>query len=147
VTAVAVALTLFAGVAGAVQVAVMGRFGERIGTVAALAFAAIVTTVVACGALLVARRSLAGLADGARQPPWLWIGGVAGAFIVFTITFAAPRIGAVATTAVFVAAQFAMAIMIDRFGLFGLDRIPLAWTRVAGIGLLAAGAALTLHRT
>jgi transporter family-2 protein len=39
-----------------------------------------------------------------------------------------------------------MAAVIDRFGLFGLDKIALTWTRVAGLVLLAAGAALTLKR-
>ena len=39
-----------------------------------------------------------------------------------------------------------MAVVIDRYGLFGLSRIGVSWTRVAGIALLAAGAALTLHR-
>ena len=140
-TAVAVALTLVAGVAGAVQLAVMGRFGERIGTLPALAFANCVAAVLGVAILLTARRSLAGFGDALRQPKWMWIGGFAGTFIVFTITFVAPRIGALATTAVFIAAQFATAIAIDRFGLFGLHRIPLTWTRVAGIVFLAAGAA------
>jgi transporter family-2 protein len=147
VTALAVVLTLVAGLAGAVQVAVMGRFGERIGTLPALAVAAIVAAAIALAALLVARRSLAGFGDAARQPPWMWLGGVAGALIVFTITLAAPRIGTFATIGVFIAAQLAMGVVIDRFGLYGLDRIPLAWTRIAGLALLAVGAGLTLHRS
>jgi transporter family-2 protein len=146
VTALAVALTLVAGAAGAVQLAVMGRLGERIGTVPALAFANCVAAMLGIAILLSARRSLSGLGDAVRQPKWLWLGGLAGTFIVFTITFVAPRIGAVATTGVFIAAQFAVAIVIDRYGLFGLQRIPLTWARVTGIVLLAAGAALALHR-
>jgi bacterial/archaeal transporter family-2 protein len=146
VTALAVALTFAAGMSGAVQLAVMGRFGERIGTLPALAFAACVSAAVATTVLLVARQSLAGFGDAARAPRWMWIGGVAGAFIVFTVTFVAPRIGAFATTGVFLAAQLAMAVLIDRFGLFGLSRIGIGWTRIAGLVLLGTGAALTLHR-
>ena len=145
-TAAAALLTLAAGVSGAVQLAVMGRFGQRIGTVQALAFANCVSAAIGIAVLLVARRSLAGFADAARQPKWLWIGGLAGAFIVFTVTLVAPRLGAFATTGLFLAAQLAMAVVIDRFGLFGLSRIGVSWTRVAGIALLAAGAVLTLHR-
>ena len=37
-TALAVALTAVAGLAGSIQVALMSRFGERIGVVEALAF-------------------------------------------------------------------------------------------------------------
>jgi uncharacterized membrane protein YdcZ (DUF606 family) len=39
-----------------------------------------------------------------------------------------------------------MGAVIDRFGLFGVDRVTLQWPRVLGIGLLAVGAALTLKR-
>ena len=134
------------GLAGAVQVAVMGRFGERVGSVEALAFSAVVTTVVAAAALLVARRSFEGYAAAFHSPAWLWLGGVTGAFIVLTITIAAPRIGSAATIAIFLAAQLAMGAAIDRYGLFGLDKIPLGWERLVGLALLAAGAALTLRK-
>ena len=39
-----------------------------------------------------------------------------------------------------------MGAVIDRFGLFGVDRVAFAWPRVLGIVLLALGAALTLRR-
>ncbi len=142
----AVALSLAAGFAGSVQVAVMGKFGERIGSLEALAFATVVTALVAVTALVVVRQSLGGFAAGVRAPPWLWLGGVMGALIVFTITVAAPRIGTAATVGVFISGQLAMAAVIDRFGLFGLERLPLRWPRLLGIALLAAGAALSLRR-
>jgi transporter family-2 protein len=144
--ALAVALTLVAGIAGTVQVAVMGRFGERIGIVPAFAFATAVTAGLSLVLLLVARRSLAGYADALRQPAWLWVGGLMGAIVVLVITIAAPRIGTTATVAIFVFAQFAAAAVVDRYGLFGLDRIALSWPRTFGLVLLGAGAALTLRR-
>jgi uncharacterized membrane protein YdcZ (DUF606 family) len=36
--------------------------------------------------------------------------------------------------------------LIDRFGLFGLEKIRFRWERLVGILLLAAGAALSLKR-
>ena len=145
-TAAFVGLSVTAGFAGAVQVAVMGRFGERIGTVPALAFATTVTALIALTALLVTRRSVAGFGDGLRAPTWMWIGGVMGALIVFTITLVAPRLGTLATIGLFIAAQLAMGVVIDRFGLFGLDRIGLRWERIVGVALLLLGAALTLRK-
>lgn len=142
----AVALTLVAGIAGTVQVAVMGRFGERIGIVPAFAFATALTAMIAALLLVAARRSLSGYGDALHQPAWLWIGGLMGAIVVLVITIAAPRIGTTATVAIFVFAQFAAAAIVDRYGLFGLDRIALSWPRVAGLVLLGAGAALTLKR-
>jgi transporter family-2 protein len=144
--ALAVALSLVAGVAGTVQIAVMGRLGERIGVVPAFAFAAAVAAAIGLVVLLVARRSLAGFADAVHQPTWMWLGGLMGAFVVLTITFAGPRIGTTATVAVFLVGQFVAAALVDRYGLFGLDRITVGWPRMLGLALLALGATLTLKK-
>jgi transporter family-2 protein len=144
--AAAVVVCLIAGLAGAVQAAVMGRFGERIGVVEAVAFASMVTTLVALASLLVVRQSLSGVADGLRAPPWMWLAGVMSAFIVFAVALGPPRIGTTTTIALIIAGNLLMAALIDRYGLFGLDRIGLTPSRVLGIVLLGVGAALTLYR-
>ena len=144
--ATAVAITLVGGIAGTVQVAVMGRFGDRIGIVPAFAFSTALTAALAALLLLASRRSLAGYGHAFHSPPWLWIGGLMGAIIVLGITFAAPRIGTTATVAIFVFSQFAAAAVVDRYGLFGLDRIPVSSARIAGLVLLGVGAALTLKK-
>ena len=144
--AAAVVVCLLAGLAGAVQAALMGRFGERIGVVEAVAFASMVTTVVALASLLVVRQSVTGLADGFRAPPWLWLAGVMSALIVFAVALGPPRIGTTTTIALIIAGNLVMAAVIDRYGLFGLDRIGLTPVRVLGIALLGIGAGLTLYR-
>jgi len=101
---------------------------------------------IALAVLLVARRGLGGLGEAASAPKWLWLGALLGTFIVFTITVASPRIGTTATIALLVAGQLAMGAVIDKWGLFGFERIALSWPRALGIALLAAGAALTLKR-
>ena len=145
-TALAVAMTTVAGLAGSVQVAVMARFGERIGVVEALAFATLLTAVLSFVALVVARQSVAPYADGVRAPLWLWTAGLMGLIVILSITFATPRIGATATIGILIAGQLAMGTVIDRFGLFGLERIPIDAWRVLGIALLAVGAALSLKK-
>ena len=84
-TALAVALTAVAGLAGSVQVALMSRFGERIGVVEALAFSTLVTAVLSFGVLLAARQSLAGYSDGLRAPVWLWAAGVMGLIVIIVL--------------------------------------------------------------
>jgi transporter family-2 protein len=143
-TAAAVTLCVIAGLAGPVQAAVMGELGERVGIVSALALSALVTVVVALSALAIVRQ---GISEAVRQPAWLWTGGAISAFIVIAVTVAPPRIGTTATIGVIIAGNLAMAAAIDRFGLLGQERIGLGWPRLLGIGLLAAGAALSLHRT
>ena len=145
-TGLAAALALTAGLAGSVQAAVMGRFGERVGIVEALTWATVLSVVLAVAALLLVRGGLGGLSEVWHAPRWLWLGAVMGTFIVFTITFASPRIGTAATIGLLVAGQLAAGAVIDRFGLFGFERIAFTWPRALGIVLLAVGALLTLKR-
>ena len=145
-TSAAVALTVLAGLAGSVQVAVMGRFGHRVGVLEALAFSTGVQLVLSLGILLVARTGIGGLVETFRSPVWMWLGGVMGLTVVFTITFAQPRIGATATIGILIAGQLVMGALIDRFGLFGVQQIAISPARAVGIVLLGIGAALSLVR-
>jgi transporter family-2 protein len=146
VTAVAVVLAVLAGLAGAVQAAVMGVLGERVGIFPALAFSGIVSVILAFAVLLVVKQDLHGVADVLRQPAWLWTGGALSVLIILAITVAPPRIGIATTIGIIIALNLAVGAVIDRFGLFGYDRIVFGWPRVVGLLLLGAGAALSLHK-
>ena len=145
-TAVAASLAFAAGLGGAVQIAVQGRLGDRVGALEAMATASLIGAVIALVVLLVARRSLSGIGDAFGAPKWMLIGGAMSALIILAVTIAGPRIGIVATTSVLIAAQFTLATVIDRYGWFGVERIAVSWPRVIGLALLAAGAVLTLRR-
>jgi bacterial/archaeal transporter family-2 protein len=142
----ATVLAVSAGLAGSVQVALMSRLGERIGVFEALGFSTLLTAGLAFALLLVLRRSAAGYERALHQPWWMLMGGVMGLLIVFTVTYAGPRIGVAATVGILIAGQLAMGAAIDRFGLFGSEKIALHWPRLLGIGLLAVGAALSLRK-
>jgi transporter family-2 protein len=146
VTAVAIALAIAAGLAGAVQAAVMGELGDRVGKFPAVAFSGILVVVLSLVALLIAKRSFRDLGDVLDQPAWLWIGGALSVLIVLAITVAPPHIGVTATIGIVIALNLCVATAIDRFGLFGYDRIAISWPRALGVVLLAAGAALSLHK-
>jgi bacterial/archaeal transporter family-2 protein len=125
----------------------MGRFGERIGAFEALAANLVFSTLIATTVLLVLRQSLAGFGDALRSPWWYWIGGGGmGVVVVLTITVVTPRIGAAATIGLLIAGQLAMGSAIDRYGWFGVEKVPLTWARGLGIALLAVGALLALRR-
>ncbi len=96
--------------------------------------------------LLVAKQSFHGLADVVREPVWLWTGGAMSVLIILAITVASPRIGITATVGIIIAFNLGVATVIDRFGLFGYDRIPIGWTRVLGIVLFGVGALLSLRK-
>ena len=145
-TAFAAVLAFGAGLGGAVQIAVQGRLGDRVGSLEAVTTAAVVGVVLALAITLVARRSLSGVGEAVAGPKWQLLGGVMSVFIVLAITIAGPRIGIVATTAFLIAAQFSLAAVIDRYGWFGVEQVAFSWPRVLGIALLVVGAALTLRR-
>ncbi|HEY2326554.1 MAG TPA: DMT family transporter [Gaiellaceae bacterium] len=143
---VAVALAIIGGLAGSVQVAVMGRFGARVGTFEALAFSTVVQLVISGGILFAVRGGIGGLSNLSKTPPWMWIGGLTGATVVFAVTFAQPKIGATATIGILIAGQLVMGAVIDRYGLFGVEKIDISTPRAIGIVLLGIGAALSLVR-
>ena len=145
-TGAAALLAFTAGLGGAVQIAVQGRLGDRVGSLEAVATASLIGGLIALVVLLVARRSVAGVGDALGAPKWMLLGGAMSALIILAITVAGPRIGIVATTAVIIAAQFTLATFIDRYGWFGVERIAVSWPRLLGIILLFVGAALTLRR-
>jgi bacterial/archaeal transporter family-2 protein len=146
VNALVVVFVVLAGVAGSVQVAVMSKLGDRVGTFGALAWATSLSALLALSLLLVARQGFGELASAARQPLWLWSGAVMGLVVVLAITVAGSRIGVIATVSILLAGQFAAGAAIDRWGLLGAERLNVGWWRIVGIVLLGIGAGLTLKR-
>ena len=126
----------------------MGRFGERIGAFEALAASVLFSALITAAALLAVRQSLAGYGDAFRSPWWYWVGGGGmGVVVVLTITVVTPRIGTTATIGLLIAGQLAMGVLIDRYGWFGVEQVPLTWPRMLGVLLLLAiGALLALRR-
>jgi transporter family-2 protein len=145
-SALATGLAVAAGLAGSIQIALMSRLGERIGVLEALAFSTVLTAGVAVVILLLAHQSFDAFDRAVHQPWWMLLGGLMGLLIVFTVTYAGPRIGVAATVGILIAGQLAMGAAIDRWGLFGSERIALHWPRLVGLGLLAVGAALSLKK-
>lgn len=145
-SALAIAFTLAAGAAAALQVAINTRLGQRIGTLEAAMFQTVVALALFAVTTLAVRGGLGGVGSGFRQPAWLWLGGVMGFVIVSALTYAPAKIGNLAFAGVLIAVQLVVAAAIDALGLFGFERIGVSWTRVAGLALLGAGAVLVLRR-
>ena len=81
------------------------------------------------------------LADLYAQPlPLLWAGGTIGVVFLSSNVFLASRIGVAATFAFAMAGQLLAALLIDRFGLFGMVLRELSLGRVAGVLLVFVGA-------
>jgi transporter family-2 protein len=123
----------------------MAQLGDRISIVGALAFATLFTAVASFLILVIVRHSFSAYVDAFHQPWWVLMGGLMGLLIVFTITYAGPRIGIAPTLGILIAGQLVAAAAIDRWGLLGADRVALHWPRAVGIVLLFVGSALSLR--
>ncbi len=69
-------------------------------------------------------------------PKWQLIGGLLGAFFVVMSVFIVPKIGVATTFMAVIAGQIILGAIIDHFGLFGGQRIPLDPKKIIAIGLL-----------
>jgi transporter family-2 protein len=79
-------------------------------------------------------------------PWWALTGGLLGAAYVVSTLMSVPAIGAGGVAAASIAGGLAFGAVADTFGMFGLERIPLDAARLAGLAILAFGAALVLRR-
>src|ERR687892_421530 len=84
-TGLAALLALAAGLGGAVQIAVQGRLGDRVGSIEATATASLIGALIALAVLLLARRSLGGVGEAFGGPKWMLLGGVMSALIILAI--------------------------------------------------------------
>jgi transporter family-2 protein len=97
-------------------------------------------TIVVLLVVLVAARG--GFHRTGAVPWWGWLGGLCGAFYVTAAIVVPPRLGVTQFFAIFVAAQLAFSVLVDRFGWLGFDRDPPGAARLAGVALLVFGALL-----
>ncbi len=76
---------------------------------------------------------------------WYYLcGGFIGVVTVLSALSAVGTIGAAGLTAAIVTGQLLSSIILDRFGVFGLERRRITPTRLIGVGLLIAGTFLTV---
>ena len=80
-----------------------------------------------------------------QTPPWQWLGGLYGVFIVLVITYAVPALGVALTLTAIMLGEIAMGMVIDTFGWFASAVIPFSLPRVAGCAVIAGGIALVYH--
>lgn len=77
---------------------------------------------------------------------WFYFaGGCIGVLVVTANNYAVPRIGAVLSSMLLVAAQLIGSVVLDHYGVLGGVPVPVSPLRVLGIGLLLGGALLTLQ--
>jgi transporter family-2 protein len=142
---VAVAVAAVVGGLVVTQAPLNSQLGRIVGSVNASA--------VALGVSFLSLLALASVTDGlggirriGDAPIHVAIGGgLAGALYVGSIVFTVRALGVGALTALTIAGQLGLAVVIDHFGWLGVERSPVTVAKVAGVVLLAVGTWLVIR--
>lgn len=133
-------LALGAGVAVAVQGPMNTTLMRSLGVIGAsvafyaVAFVSSIICVAIFGAGLTDTES--GAWPDLRQVPWwAWLSGVTGVLVVSGLAISVDRLGVTTTAVVLLVGELALALILDHFGLLGLQKISASPMRVLGVVL------------
>ena len=132
------------GMAVALQPSINARLAQKVGILESACISFAVGTLVLLLVVLISGR---GTVKGIYGVAWWELtGGILGAIVVSLTILVVPRIGTAATMAAIIAAQLTTGLILDHFGLFGFNEIPVDLKRLVGLVFLIVGAGLMLRR-
>ncbi len=141
----AVVLTATTGGLVALQAPINGNLGRAIGTwqAAFLSFAIGTLALAIVAALAKGGIGRVGEAGGVS---WIYLtGGVLGAIYITSVIVTVGALGAGGVVAATIAGQLAISVVVDQFGLLGVERQPITAAKVFGVALLALGTYLVVR--
>ena len=130
-------LAIFAGMSNGFQAPVNAALGKFVGVVESSCISFSVGALAMLVVSLVAGHG--SILKIVAAPPYLWIGGLLGAFFVTTALFVVPKIGAAVMIASVLTGQMAAALIIDQTGLLGITKNPIDLYRIGGLACLVVG--------
>lgn len=139
-------LAALAGSTMAIQGALNSALGKKIGLLEATAVVLLIGALTAWLAIYPLGLGKGSLKEFGNVPWYLYTGGVLIVLITYGVVASMPRLGVANATTAIVAAQILSAVLIDHFGLFGLQAIPFSWWKIAGFFLMAVGTRFMLMR-
>jgi len=143
-------LALVIAAASGIAMAIQGSLNTALGKIIGLLETTFVVHVVGLlltGILLFVLRLGSGDWHRYSEAPWyFYLGGILGVAIIYGVVKSMASVGVAAATTAIIAGQLLTAALVDHLGLFGLERIPFSWYRVAGTALMAGGAWLLLKK-
>lgn len=140
-------LTAAIGLAMATQTAVNSQLKNYLNSpVQAAFFSFLVGTL--CLAVLVTFESASrpSVRQLSQVPIWLGVGGLLGVYAISMSIYTAPKLGFLIFTGLVLFGQVIMSMLLDHFGLIGVEKNPLNWQRILGAILIAIGIIFTLQR-
>jgi len=137
-------LTFCGSIVLTLQKVVNAALGKRIGSMESSFVNHIVGTLFA--GLLLAIGLKSGQIHFENIPPYLFLGGFFGVFMIFFVNYAIPIIGVMATLICLILAQLITSSTIDHYGFINANILKIGYLHIAGIALIICGALLVLIR-
>ena len=141
----AVVLTAVVGGFVALQGPINSGLGKAIGNQQAAFWSFATGTVVLAVIAGLAKGGFGQIAEVKTLAPQYLIGGLLGACYVSCVLVTVRTLGAGGIVAASIAGQLAMSVILDQFGLLGLDKDPITASKAIGVLLLAAGTLLVVR--
>ena len=141
----AVVLTAVVGGFVALQGPINSNLGKTIGNFQAAFFSFATGTIVLAIIAGLAKGGFGQIAEAKTLAPQYLIGGLLGACYVSCVLVTVRTLGAGGIVAASIAGQLAMSVILDQFGLLGLDKDPITVSKAIGVLLLAAGTLLVVR--
>jgi transporter family-2 protein len=133
---------LFTGIMMTAQGAINAALASRIGTYGSVLIVTLVNLIIV-GFMIFIIPNAVSLQNLPGWNRWyLYLGGVLGVFILASINLLLPRFGTTLGFIYLISGQLVAAILIDHFGLFGLEKTPVDITKMVGIVMFISGAYL-----
>lgn len=141
----AVLLTAFTGGLVALQAPINSVLGRSIGTWQAAFVSFAVGTVALAAIAALATGGLGQIAQVRHVSVVYLTGGLLGAAYITSVLVTVRTLGLGGVTAATVAAQLAVSVVVDQFGLLGVAKQPITAARLAGVVLLGLGTYLVVR--
>lgn len=134
-------LSLIAGISTPTQTSVNTRLADKVKSpyISSVISFSTATVYLAIILLFVDNGINLPLAEIAREPFWIWFGGICGVGIVVLNILCLPKLGSALTVMLLSFGQIMTGIIIDSFGLFGSKQIELTLARCIGAVLVVIG--------
>lgn len=141
----ALLLSALAGAAMAVQGTLNAALGKITGVLEATLIVMVTGTITSLLALYLLGMGKGNITRASNAPWYYFLGGLLIVLITYGVTASIPKLGVANATTAIVTAQIAAAVLIDHFGLFGMEPVSFSWWKLLGLGLLAAGTHLLFN--
>lgn len=135
-----VVIAVVAGILIPVQSGLNARLGEAANSPALGALLSFVVGTTGMFLYCLFGRSELSAARSAFELPWYyWLGGLMGAFFVYTLIVVPPRLGIALTLGITVAAQMIFGMVMDHYGWLGFPQDSISLAKIIGAILIIGG--------